>query len=64
MPSEPLRSRQLAVQLDAARLGEVLLLQLELGRQVEQSHLALLFRKHLVEKREMVAEEQDADRRR
>ena len=48
------------MQPDAARFREILLLQLQLGRQVEQSHLAFLFRQHFVEKREVVAEEQDA----
>ena len=59
MPSEPLRSRQLAVQLDSARLGEVFLLQLQLGRQVQQAHLALFFRQHFVEEGEVIAEEHD-----
>ena len=50
---------QLAVQLDALRLGEFHLLQLELRGQVEQAHLFLFFRDHFVQKSQMVAEEQD-----
>ncbi len=55
---------QLAVQPNAARLGEIFLLQLQLRREIEQAHLALLFRQHFVEKRQVIAEEQDACRRR
>ena len=47
MPSEPLRSRKFAVQLDSRRARKILLLQLELRRQVEQPHLLLLFRNAL-----------------
>src|SRR5204863_8525465 len=50
---------QLTVELDALRLGELHLLQLELRGQVEQAHLFLFFRDHIVQKREMVAEKQD-----
>src|SRR5712692_7048802 len=51
--------RQLPVQPDAALFGKILLLQLELRRQVEQTHLALLLREHFVQKRQVVAEEND-----
>ena len=51
---------ELAVQLDALVAGEILLLELELRRQVEQAHLALFFRHDLVEKRQVVAEKLDA----
>ena len=60
--ADPLRAfavAQLAVQLDALRLGEFHLLQLELRGQVEQAHLFLFFRDHIIQKREMVAEKQD-----
>ena len=50
---------QFAVQLDALRLGEFHLLQLELRGQVEQPHLFLFFGNHIIQKREMVAEKQD-----
>src|ERR1017187_3739941 len=52
---------QLAVQLDATRFREVFLLQLQLRGQVEQAHLALLFRQYFVEERKVIAEEQDRD---
>jgi hypothetical protein len=51
---------QFAVQLDALLGGEVLLLEFELRRQIEQAHLALLFGNHFVEKGQVVAEEHDA----
>src|SRR5271157_1479736 len=53
---------QLAVQLDAARFRKIFLLQLQLVRQIEQAHLALFFREHFVQKREVVAEEHDRAR--
>ena len=37
-------------------LGERLLLELELRRQIEQAHLSLLFRQHFVKKRQVIAE--------
>src|SRR5208337_877984 len=53
---------QFAVQLDAARFRKIFLLQLQLVRQIEQAHLALFFREHFVQKREVVAEEHDRAR--
>ena len=53
---------QFAVQLDSLLRGEILLLELELRRQIEQAHLLLLFRNHFVEKRQVVAKEQNARR--
>src|ERR1035441_3882099 len=39
--------------------GKVFLLPLQLGRQVQQAHLAFFFRKHFIEEGEVIAEEQD-----
>src|SRR5258708_28382001 len=50
---------QLSMQADALFFGKIFLLHFQLSRQVEQSHLLFLFGDHLIEKREMVAEEQD-----
>src|SRR6185312_3567767 len=49
-----------AMEPDALRLGKILLLQLELSGQIEQTHLALFFREHLVKKRKVIAKEDDA----
>src|SRR3954462_947319 len=45
---------------DALRLRKTLLFELELTCEIQQTHLALLFREHLVKECEMVAEEDDA----
>ena len=50
---------QLSMQLDALLLRKALLLELKLRGQVEQAHLALLLGKHLVEKCQMIAKEED-----
>src|SRR5919109_2123035 len=47
------------MQLDALLLRELFLLELELTSQVEQTHFLLLFRDHLIEKRKVVAEEEN-----
>ena len=59
MPSLPLRSLSSPCSWMPCVLGEVLLLELELRRQVQQAHLALFFRHHLVKKCQVVAEELD-----
>src|ERR1700730_8866970 len=48
------------MQLDALLRGEVLLLELELRSQIEEAEFLFLFRDHLIEKRQVVAEEQNA----
>src|SRR5918992_3563813 len=48
---------ELTVKLDSLRRSELALRLLELVRDVEQSHLHMLRAHHLIEKREMVAEE-------
>ena len=60
MPSEPLRSVSSPCSLIPCCLAKLLLLQLELRGQVEQSHLFLFFGDHFVEEGEMVAEKADA----
>ena len=60
MPSEPLRSFSSPCRLDALLRGEILLLEFELGRQIEQAELLLLFGDHFVEKCQVIAEEQNA----
>ncbi len=51
---------QFAVQPYSLLLGEILLLEFELRGQIEQAELFLLFGDHLVEKCQVIAEEQDA----
>src|SRR3954466_1142646 len=48
------------MQFDALRLRKTLLFELELTCEIQQTHLALLFRQDLIEEREVVAEEDDA----
>ena len=50
---------QFAVQPNSLLAGEVLLLELELCGQIEQAKLFLLFRNHFVQKRQVIAEEQN-----
>ncbi len=50
---------QFAVQLDALRLGEVLLLELELRSEIEQSDFLFLFGDDLIKKGQVIAEEAD-----
>src|SRR5712691_6107178 len=51
---------QFAVQANSLLRGEILLLEFELHRQIEQAELLLFFGNHFVEKCEVVAEEDDA----
>src|SRR5215467_5985926 len=53
---------QLTVQPDSLLTGEFLLLELELTRQVEQPHFFLLLGDDLVEKSEVITEEDDGGR--
>jgi len=53
---------QLAVQADALLFGKVFLLHFQLVGKVEQSHLLFLFGDDFIEKREMVAEDQNGRR--
>src|SRR5215472_14773194 len=53
---------QLAMEPDSLLVGKFFLLELELTRQVEQSHLFLFFRDNLVEKSEVITEEDDGGR--
>src|SRR5438034_7219748 len=49
---------QFAMQADSFSRSKLALLQLELCRQIEQAHFALLFRENLVEESQMIAEEE------
>src|SRR5262249_42867780 len=51
---------QLSMQLDSLFRGKILLLEFELRGQIEQPDLFLLFGDYFVEKRQMIAEENDA----
>ena len=53
---------QLSMQPDSLFLCELLLLQLELGRQIEQPEFLLFLRDHFIEKREVIAEKENARR--
>src|SRR5215469_666389 len=53
---------QLAMEPDSLLAGEFLLLELELTRKVEQPHFFLLLGDDLVEKSEVIAEEDDGGR--
>src|ERR1700736_4781999 len=48
------------MQLDSLLLRKVLLLELELRREIEQAELLFFFRNDFIEKREVIAEEEDA----
>src|SRR3981081_1482669 len=48
------------MELDSLLLRKVLLLELELHREIEQAELLFFFRNDFIEKREVVAEEEDA----
>src|SRR6266478_79858 len=50
------------MQLDSLLRREILLLELELGSQVEEAQFLFLFRDHLIEEGEVIAEKQDARR--
>ena len=47
------------MQLDSLLRGEILLLEFELRRQIEQAELLLLFGNHFVEKCQVIAEKDD-----
>src|SRR6185437_14917881 len=51
---------QLSMQLDSLLGCEILLLQLELRRQIEEAELLFFFRYHLIEEGQVIAEKQDA----
>src|SRR6266481_6026084 len=48
------------MQLDSLLLRKVLLLELELRREIKQAELLFLFRNDFIEKREVIAEEENA----
>src|ERR1700687_5617510 len=50
------------MQADSLLLGKVLLFEFELGREIEQAKLLLLFGNDLVEKGQMITEENDGRR--
>src|ERR1700680_2850880 len=65
MPSDPFLSLavfQLSMQPNSLLGREILLLEFELRRQIEQAELLLFFRNDFVEKCQMVAEKDDARR--
>jgi hypothetical protein len=51
---------QFAMQLDSLLGGEILLLEFELRRQIEQAELFFLFGNHFIEKGQVVAEKDNA----
>ena len=51
---------QFAMQLDSLLRGEILLLELELGGQIEQAQFLFLLRNHFIEKGQVIAEKQNA----
>ena len=53
---------QFAMQADSLLLGKILLLELELGCEIEQAELLLFFGNDLVEKGQMISEENDGRR--
>ena len=57
MPSEPLRSFNSPCSLIPCFFGEFFLLELQLAGEVQQPHLAFLFREDFVKKSQVVAEE-------
>ncbi len=60
MPSESFPILQFSMQLDSLLGSELLLLQFELRRQIEQAKFLFLLGNHFVEKRQMVAKENNA----
>ena len=56
----PLAVFQFSMQLDSLLRRKVLLLELELCRQIEQAKLLFLLRNHFIEKRQVVAEKDNA----
>ena len=61
-PFRTLAVFQLSVQPNAPLTCKILLLELELGGQIEKSHLAFLLGKHIIEKRKVIAEKQHSRR--